>query len=80
MHDRTLRITARPQQIQRSNRSLLGLPGAVPSSDTSIHTVIGKAIQMPLIPADDADVKKYHVYVEALVALYDNHKAQYGRA
>ena len=59
-----------------------GFLGLFPRPDTSIHTVIGKAIQMPLIPAPtDADVKKYHrIYIEALVALYDNHKAQYGRA
>ena len=49
-----------------------------PRPESELHTFIGDPIQLPLIPeATSADVDKWHkVYVEALVKLFDRHKAQ----
>jgi len=59
-----------------------GFLGLYPRPETKLHTVIGEAIAMPLVPTPTAkDVEKYHgIYTKALVALYDQHKGEYGRA
>eukprot|EP00747_Dinoflagellata_sp_TGD_P069426 gnl/TRDRNA2_/TRDRNA2_156130_c0_seq2.p2 gnl/TRDRNA2_/TRDRNA2_156130_c0~~gnl/TRDRNA2_/TRDRNA2_156130_c0_seq2.p2 ORF type:complete len:109 (-),score=11.54 gnl/TRDRNA2_/TRDRNA2_156130_c0_seq2:150-476(-) len=54
----------------------------LPRDDVAIHTVVGSPIQLPQIdnPTDE-EVAKYHkIYIDALVAMYDRHKATFGYA
>ena len=52
----------------------------LPRADVELHTVFGKAIQLPRIedPTRE-DVEKHHmIYIAALRKLYDEHKEQFG--
>ena len=54
--------------------------GVLPYSEINVDVVVGRAIKMPKIdnPSKE-DVEKYHaVYVEALLALFDEWKVKFG--
>jgi len=56
----------------------------LPRYDIELHTVIGPALEMPLVPAGElteAVVDAWHAkYVASLVKVFDDHKARFGKA
>jgi hypothetical protein len=60
----------------------IGKFGLMPSPDQHLVTVVGPPVQLPRIEKPTAkDVEKYHqLYCQALLALFDKHKATYGAA
>ena len=52
----------------------------LPRTDVELHTVFGRALELPRIDEPSAEeVAAWHAtYVRELTALYDEHKAQFG--
>ncbi|OQR92322.1 diacylglycerol acyltransferase [Achlya hypogyna] len=51
----------------------------LPKNDLAMHTVVGPPLVLPTIPTpSNADVQKYHqLYIDALVGLFNRHKAAF---